>query len=66
MILIIDNTKNLNKAFMTPKIIKILEDLDIEYSIISTRVELMDIIIKQIKLLPRKYPFNFYKTTKFI
>jgi hypothetical protein len=29
MISIIDNTKYLNKTFMTPKIIKILEDLNI-------------------------------------
>ena len=44
MILIIDNTKNLNKAFMTPKIINILESMDTKYCIISSKTDLVNII----------------------
>ena len=44
MILIIDNTKNLNKAYMTPKLIKCLQNNDIEYQIASYRSEVNHIL----------------------
>lgn len=39
MYLIIDNTKNLSLAYMTPKLIKILLELNLKYKILSTRIE---------------------------
>jgi len=44
MILIIDNTKNLNKAFMTPRIISILENLNIKSKVISTKKDLLNLL----------------------
>ena len=44
MILIIDNTKNLNKAYMTPKLIECLQNNDIEYQIASYRSEVNQIL----------------------
>ena len=35
MIVFIDNTKNLKKAFMSPKIIDIIKKRNIEYKIVS-------------------------------
>ena len=35
MIVFVDNTKNLKKAFMSPKIINILKKKNIEYKIVS-------------------------------
>ena len=43
-ILIVDNTKNLKKAFMTPKLIKCLEDKGVKYKILSERVDLYNIL----------------------
>jgi GMP synthase (glutamine-hydrolysing) len=39
MILIIDNTKNLNKAYMTPKLIECLVNHNIKYLVASDRTE---------------------------
>ena len=44
MIIIIDNTKNLEQAKMTPKIIKVLEDIHIVYEVVAKKDELLDII----------------------
>ena len=44
MILIIDNTKNLKNAYMTPKLIKILEDNNLSYIIASERKEVNNIL----------------------
>ena len=44
MILIIDNTKNLNSSKMTPKLIKVIENLDLKYIIVSTKETLLTII----------------------
>ena len=41
MILIIDNTKNLNKAYMTPKLLSYLDSINISYKIVSEREEVM-------------------------
>jgi GMP synthase (glutamine-hydrolysing) len=41
MLLIIDNTKNLEKAFMTPKLLNLL---NVEYKIASTREQVNEII----------------------
>ena len=49
MILIIDNTKNLTKAYMTPKIIDILKKQKIKYLIISDIEELNSILISKNK-----------------
>ena len=46
MILIIDNTKNLKKAYMTPKLLTLLDDLDVNYNLISKREEVNNIINK--------------------
>ncbi len=43
-ILIVDNTKNLKKAFMTPKLIKCLKDKGVKYKILSERVDLYNIL----------------------
>jgi GMP synthase (glutamine-hydrolysing) len=43
-ILIVDNTKNLKKAFMTPKLIKCLEDKNVKYKILSERMDLYNIL----------------------
>jgi len=43
-ILVIDNTKNLKKAFMTPKLIKCLDDSNVEYKILSDRKDLYEIL----------------------
>ena len=45
MILLVDNTKNLKKAYMTPKIIEILKNQKIEYIIISKVEDLNNIIL---------------------
>ena len=50
MIIIIDNTKNLDQAKMTPKIIKVLDDLQVIYKVISKKNELLDIIHKNIHI----------------
>ena len=44
MIIIIDNTKNLEQAKMTPKIIKVLEDMHIVYVVVAKKDILLDII----------------------
>lgn len=46
MILIIDNTKNLKKAYMTPKLLTLLDDLNVNYNLISKREEVNNIINK--------------------
>jgi len=43
-ILVVDNTKNLKKAFMTPKLIKCLKDSNVEYKILSERTDLYKIL----------------------
>ncbi len=43
-ILVVDNTKNLKKAFMTPKLIKCLKDSNVEYKILSERKDLYIIL----------------------
>ena len=37
MLLIIDNTKNLKKAYMTPKLLKFLDSFNIKYTVLSKR-----------------------------
>jgi GMP synthase (glutamine-hydrolysing) len=44
MILIIDNTKNLNKAYMTPKLIECLQNNNIKYHVASQRLEVNRIL----------------------
>lgn len=44
MYLIIDNTKNLSIAYMTPKLINILKEKNLQYLILSTRQEVNDLI----------------------
>lgn len=44
MILIIDNTKNLEQAKMTPKIIKIIDETGMKYTIISKKEALINLI----------------------
>ena len=46
MILIIDNTKNLNKAYMTPKLLDYLKLIKINYSVVSKREDVNKIIYK--------------------
>ena len=46
MILIIDNTKNLNKAYMTPKLLDYLKSIKINYSVVSKREDVNKIIYK--------------------
>ena len=46
MILIIDNTKNLNKAYMTPKLLSYLDSINISYKIVSEREEVNKVIYK--------------------
>ena len=46
MILIIDNTKNLKKAYMTPKLLSYLKSIKIRYIIVSEREEVNKIIYK--------------------
>lgn len=48
MILIIDNTKNLNKAYMTPKLLLYLDKLNIKYKLVSERAE-VNFILSQFK-----------------
>ena len=43
-ILVVDNTKNLKKAFMTPKLIKCLKDANVKYKILSERKELYQLL----------------------
>lgn len=43
-ILVVDNTKNLKKAFMTPKLIKCLKKKKVYYKILSERKDLYDIL----------------------
>lgn len=50
MFLLIDNTNNLNKAFMTPKILKLLDNFNISYQIITKKQELMKIINTKINI----------------
>ncbi len=47
MIVIVDNTKNLNNASMTPKLIKCLKDKNVRYNIISNRKQLYILLKKQ-------------------
>ena len=47
MYLIIDNTKNLSIAYMTPKLINILKEKNLQYLILSTRKEVNDLIINK-------------------
>lgn len=44
MILLIDNTKNLYKAKMTPNIISVLDEKNIQYITISSKINLIDLI----------------------
>jgi GMP synthase-like glutamine amidotransferase len=44
MLLVIDNTKDLENAIMTPNLLRILDELGVQYSIASTRTELISII----------------------
>lgn len=44
MFIIIDNTKNLSKAYMTPLLISYFENLSIQYKIISDNQDIDDII----------------------
>lgn len=46
MILIIDNTKNLNKAYMTPKLLNYLKSIKINYTIVTKREDVNKIIYK--------------------
>jgi len=46
MILIIDNTKNLKKAYMTPKLLSYLKSLKINYIVVSKREDVNKIIYK--------------------
>lgn len=46
MILIVDNTKNLNKAYMTPKLLIYLDKLNIKYKLVSKREEVNNILKK--------------------
>lgn len=46
MILIIDNTKNLNKAYMTPKLLSYLDSINMNYKIVSEREEVNKVIYK--------------------
>ena len=50
MLLIIDNTKDLDMAKMTPKIIDILDKMNVKYIIVSTKKEIINLISKNIKL----------------
>jgi GMP synthase (glutamine-hydrolysing) len=47
MILIIDNTKNLNKAYMTPKLIECLQNNNIKYIVASQRLEVNQLLSKK-------------------
>lgn len=52
MILLIDNTKNLKEAFMTPKLLACLERVGINFIVASTRSDvntILDTYIKEIK-----------------
>ena len=49
MILIIDNTKNLKEAFMTPKLLACLEKKKIPFIVASSRTEVNDIVAHQKK-----------------
>ena len=44
MILIIDNTKNLKKAYMTPKLLSYLDSLEVKYIVVSNREDVNNII----------------------
>ena len=44
MFLIIDNTKNISKAYMTPRLIKTLEKFHIKYKILSERTDVNKLI----------------------
>ncbi len=46
MILIIDNTKNLKKAYMTPKLINCLQKNNINYLVASKRMEVNELLTK--------------------
>ncbi len=52
MILLIDNTKNLKEAFMTPKLLGCLEKTGVKFMVASTRTDvniILDTYIKDIK-----------------
>ena len=52
MLIIIDNTKNLKKAYMTPKLLNYLNKIKIKYLVASTRLEvnrILDEYKKEIK-----------------
>ena len=52
MILLIDNTKNLKDAFMTPKLLACLEKVGVKFMVASTRTDvntILDTYIKDIK-----------------
>ena len=44
MYLIIDNTKNLSKAYMTPRLIQTLDKYHIIYKILSKRIDVNEVI----------------------
>ena len=44
MLIIIDNTKNLKKAYMTPKLLNYLDKIKIKYLVASTRLEVNRIL----------------------
>ncbi len=50
MILIIDNTKNLKKAYMTPKLLSYLNDLEIKYILVSDREDVNKIIFHSLEI----------------
>ena len=50
MILVIDNTKNLKKAYMTPKLLSYLDSLEIKYIVVSKREEVNNIIYHSLNI----------------
>ena len=50
MILVIDNTKNLKKAYMTPKLLNYLDYLEIKYIVVSKREEVNNIIYHSLNI----------------
>lgn len=50
MLIIVDNTKNLNKAFMTPKLLKCLDEVGEKYIVVSTSKEAVEVLNSNIKI----------------
>ena len=50
MILVIDNKKNLKKAYMTPKLLSYLDSLEIKYIVVSKREEVNNIIYHSLNI----------------